>query len=85
MDENTVTGKLVNGGNPQELSREIIGALAETGKFGYQATFDETGGQDDQLTIDFTCKSRKQALIIPGCVWRHRGGIRQTIIDELKI
>jgi hypothetical protein len=85
MDKNTVLGKLVNGGNPQELSREIISALAEAGKFGYQATFDESGGQDDQLTIDLTHKSKKQTLIIPGWVWRHCGGIRQTIIDELKI
>jgi hypothetical protein len=80
-----VTGKLVNGGNPQDVSREIIGALAEAGKFGYQATFDETGGQDDQLTIDFACKSKQQTLMIPGWGWRHRGGIRQTIIDDLNI
>jgi len=85
MDENTVTGKLVNGGNPEELSREIISALAEIGKLGYQATFDEIGGPDDHLTIHFTRKSKEQSLIIPGWVWRHRGGIRQTIIDELKI
>jgi hypothetical protein len=85
MDENTVVGKLVNGGNPQELSREIVSALAETGKFGYHATFHEIGGQDDQLTIDFTRKSKKQSLIIPGWVWRHRGGIRQAVIDELTI
>jgi hypothetical protein len=85
MDENTVVGKLVNGGNPQELSREIVSALAEAGKFGYQATFREIGRQDDQLTIDFTWKSKKQTLVIPGCVWRHLGGIRQAIIDDLKI
>jgi hypothetical protein len=85
MGENTVTGKLVNGGDPQQLSRVIIGALAEGGKFGYHVTFDETGGQVDQLTITFTRGSSRQVLIIPGWVGRHCGGIRQAIIDDLKI
>jgi hypothetical protein len=85
MIENTVVGKLLNGGDPQQLSSEIINALAEAGKFGCHVTFDETGGQDDQLTIDFACKSKQQTLRIPGWVWRHRGGIRQAIIDDLNI
>jgi hypothetical protein len=85
MAKNTVLGKLVNGGNPQELSREIVKALAETGKFGYQVTFDEIVGHTDQLTVTFTRKLKRQALIIPGWVWRHPGGIRRVIIDDLKI
>ena len=54
MDENTAIGKLMTGGDPQQLSREIIRALAEPGKFGYHAVFDETGGQADELAITFT-------------------------------
>ena len=85
MGENTVTGKLVNGGDPQQLSRAIIRALADGGGFGYHVTFDETGGQVDELTITFARSSSRQVLIIPGSVWRHCGGIRQAIIDDLKI
>jgi hypothetical protein len=65
MDENMAVGKLVTGVDPQKLSREIIVALAESGKFGYHANFDETGGQADELTITFTRSSAKQVLVIP--------------------
>jgi hypothetical protein len=40
-------------------------ALAESGKLGYHANFDETGGQADELTITFTRSSAKQVLVIP--------------------
>jgi hypothetical protein len=85
MDQNTAVGKLATGGDPQQLSREIMAALAEAGKFGYDAIFDEPGGQADELTIMFTRLSAKQVLIIPGWVWRHRGGVRQAVIDQLTI
>jgi len=85
MDENTVVGKLVTGGDPQMLSREIIMALAESGKFGYDALFEETVEPDNQLTITFSCSGKHQVLVIPGWVWRHRGGVRQTLIDQLTI
>jgi len=85
MRENTVTGKLAAGGDPQRLSRQIITALAESGKFGYDAIFEEMSDPDDRLTITFTRSGKNQVLIIPGWIWRHRGGIRQAVIDQLTI
>ena len=41
MADNSVVGKLVNGGDPNQLSQEIVWALAEAGKFRYQVTFEE--------------------------------------------
>ena len=47
MDHNTAVGKLATGGDPQQLSREIMAAPAEAGKFGYDAIFDEPGRRID--------------------------------------
>jgi organic radical activating enzyme len=85
MDENTVVGKLVTGGDPQMLSREIIEALAESEKFGYDVVFEETIEPDDRLTITFSCSGKQQVLVFPGWVWRDRGRVRQTVIDQLTI
>ncbi len=85
MAHNSVLGKLVNGGDPNQLSREIVLVLAEAGRFDYEVTFDEAEMPPEQLTITFVRKSKKQSLVLPGDVWRHRGGIRQTILDDLKI
>ena len=85
MTENTVLGKLTTFGDPQKLSREIVRALAETGKVGYHAIFEEISGKSDELRITFTRNSDKQVLIIPAEVWRHQGGIRSVILDELTI
>jgi hypothetical protein len=85
MDENTVVGKLATGGDPQMLSREIIRALAESEKFGYDVVFEETIEPDDRLTITVSCSGKYQVLVIPGWVWRDRGRVRQTVIDQLTI
>jgi hypothetical protein len=85
MHENTAIGKLVTGGDPQMLSREIIMALAESGKFGYAAVFEETVDPEDQLTITFTRSGKKQTIVVLGLLWRYRGGIRQAVIDQLII
>jgi hypothetical protein len=67
MDQNTVEGKLATGGDPQQLSKEIIAGLAEAGKFGYDAIFDETGGQADELTTMFTrCQRNRFSLFRVG-------------------
>lgn len=85
MAHNSVVGKLVNGGDPNQLSREIVLALAEAGKFGYEVIFQEAEMPPEQLTITFVRKSKKQALVLCGYAWRHRGGIRQAILENLKI
>jgi hypothetical protein len=85
MSRNSVLGKLINGGDPNQLSREIVWALAEARKVGYEVIFEETGGDIDHLTITFSREVKTQRLVIPGYVWRHVGGIRQAILDDLKI
>jgi hypothetical protein len=85
MPHNSVIGKLVNGGNPNRLSREIVLALAEAGKFGYEVIFKEAEDPPEELTLTFVRKSKKQVLVMPGYVWRYRGGIRQAILDDLRI
>ena len=85
MAHNSVAGKLVNGGDPNQLSREIVWALAEAGKFGYEVIFEEAEMPPEQLTITFVRKAKRQAIVLRGSVWRHRGGIRQAILDDLKI
>ena len=56
---NSVVGKLVNGGDPNQLSREIVWALAEAGKFGYEVNFKEVETPPEQLTITFGPKIKK--------------------------
>ena len=85
MAHNSVVGKLVNGGDPNRLSREIVWALAEAGKLGYEVIFKEAEMPPERLMITFVRKSRKQALVLQGHIWRHRGGIPQAILDDLKI
>lgn len=85
MAHNSVVGKLVNGGDPNQLSREIVWALAEAGKFGYDVIFKEAETPAEQLTITFVRKSKRQVLVMPGYIWRHCGSIRQAILDDLKI
>ena len=60
MAHNSVVGKLVNGGDPNQLSREIVLALAEAGKFGYEVIFKEAEMAPEQLTLTFVRKSKKQ-------------------------
>lgn len=77
-------GNLASGGDPQQqLSREIMAALPEAGKFGYHAIFDE---MDSRRIDDYVARlSAKQVLVIPDWVWRHRGGVRRAVIDQLTI
>jgi hypothetical protein len=85
MAENTVVGKLLTGGNPQLISREIVTALAERGKFGYHAIFEEAVDPPGEMTITFTFGQAKQPITIPHFTWTKKGGIRNAILGQLKI
>ncbi len=58
MAHNSVVGKLVTGGDPNQLSQEIVWALAEAGKFGYDVVFKEAETPPEQLTITFYIRSK---------------------------
>ena len=85
MTENTAIGKLSNGADPQAISREIITGLANTGRFGYHATFEESTSDQGGLKITLVTPNGQQEIFIPNWIWRERGRIREAIMEELKI
>jgi hypothetical protein len=84
-EENTVVGRLLSGGNPGSVSREIVAALADSRRAGYHATFEEVAEQDGELTVRVSVLTVRQTIRIPGRIWRHRGGIRRAVVNELAI
>jgi hypothetical protein len=84
MAENTVVGKLLTGGNPQLISREIVATLAERRKFGYHAIFEEAVDPAGEMTITFTFGQAEQPITIPYFAWTKTGGIRNAILGQLR-
>lgn len=84
-EKNTVTGKLLNGNNPQNVSQEIIAALSQSHRFGYNATFEEAAERNGELTIRVSASTFMQTIRIPCGIWRREGGIQHALADQLTI
>ncbi|MGI9071370.1 MAG: hypothetical protein ACR2JB_08655 [Bryobacteraceae bacterium] len=85
MTGNTVSGHVQTARNPDEISAEISGALAELKKSGYVVTFLENEDVEGELVITFALGEAQQAIKIERYEWKKPGSIAKIVIDKLNI